>query len=359
MTNLFRCGWALLGCVLAGCSGAPAPPAPQPVPQAPAPQPQPTTTSPPVAASTETPTPVVKDEAVGPELTVLAKGESPGEIALGGDWVYWTDEKAGSVSRVPKKGGKAEVIASRQSMPQAIVADTGAVYWGTMLKPRSIKARSHSGGDIRTVVADVPSGWGVSLAVADDRLFWAPNAVDAEISMVPAGGGGGKVLAKGQFMPKLAVHDGALYWLSTGTKTRGPGAVMKVSLDGGSPKVLAPNQPEPDAIAVDDSGVYWTRREEPAALMMVGVDGGKPSVVAGDLKNPMKIALDGDAVYWTEIGESIQDDAGGGRVTKKPKGEGSPVALATDLGKPTGIAVDETHVYWADRGRGTVMRIGK
>jgi sugar lactone lactonase YvrE len=115
----------------------------------------------------------------------------------------------------------------------------------------------------------------------------------------------------------------------------------------------------PFGIAVDANDVYWTVLQSlyaPVAVMRTSLDGGTPFTLVSGEGSPYAIAVGGPTVYWT----SLEDV---GAVLSVPRGGGLPTTLASGQTRPCSIAVDATSVYWADYGfvttpsSGTVMRL--
>jgi hypothetical protein len=68
------------------------------------------------------------------------------------------------------------------------------------------------------------------------------------------------VLAKNlRFPVSLKVDGDWLYWTNAGSVTEQhmDGSVMKVAVAGGTPVVLAPNQPFARGLVLDDTNAYW------------------------------------------------------------------------------------------------------
>jgi hypothetical protein len=84
--------------------------------------------------------------------------------------VYWTDDKTGSVTTVPKHGGEVITLASDLNLPSGIVVDSTNVYW-------------IGGGGVQTVPIDGGSpvtlatlAGGVGIAVDDTSLYWTTSS---------------------------------------------------------------------------------------------------------------------------------------------------------------------------------------
>lgn len=73
----------------------------------------------------------------------------------------------------------------------------------------------------------------------------------------------------------------------------------------------------------------------------------EPTPVAPDVEDPQAIALDDTHVYWTTAGGAVQ---------RAPKAGGPVQTIAEDQESPTTIIVDEKRAYWLNSGTGAVMR---
>jgi sugar lactone lactonase YvrE len=67
---------------------------------------------------------------MGGDVTDLAADQAgPQGVAVDGDHVYWANNEAGTICRVPKAGGEIVVIATGQSRPVKVAVDDEGVYW--------------------------------------------------------------------------------------------------------------------------------------------------------------------------------------------------------------------------------------
>ncbi len=178
------------------------------------------------------------------------------------------------------------------------------------------------------------------------------------------------VLASNQVDPSaIAVDSTSVYWTNLGPLGGGkaairlPGSVMKVPIEGGAPIELAANQPWPGAITVDATNVYWTTGTgPPPPLTDGGAEGGAVSrvplgggtaVTLVTAPLPGGIAVDANNLYWTNRalpGDDPYADNADGTVTQTPLDGGTSVTLATGQNWPTAIAADATNVYWTNAG---------
>jgi hypothetical protein len=91
-------------------------------------------------------------------------------------------------------------------------------------------------------------------------VYYVTNSIGGNsVARVPIGGGNPTVLATGRIGSLVAVAiDGQnVYWLE-GEGTIQQGAVAALPKTGGRVVVLASGLSDPTAIAVDDTGIYFT-----------------------------------------------------------------------------------------------------
>jgi hypothetical protein len=149
--------------------------------------------------------------------------------------------------------------------------------------------------------------------------------------------------AEGGFVTTLTVDTTSVYW-TTVTSTLTGIDVMKASLCGGTATTLASGQSmNPSLLAVGSTDVYWVTLEGgadgPGQVMQVPLEGGTPTALATKVL-PTALALDAANLYWT--------DEATGTVMKVPLAGGTPVPLVGSgtSGGFGSVAVDATDAYW-------------
>jgi hypothetical protein len=162
----------------------------------------------------------------------------------------------------------------------------------------------------------------------------------------------------------LAVDNTNVYWTDIND-----GWVMSCAKAGcDNATVLADGQDGPYGIAVDATNIYWTNFNGGQVLECpIGGCGGVPTVLASGQTDPTFIVSDGTNVYWANSGtigcgewngcSGPMVSSAGGQVVRCAVGgcAGVPTVLALDSNDPSGIAVDDTNVYWADFISGNVL----
>jgi hypothetical protein len=140
----------------------------------------------------------------------------------------------GSIDSIPVGGGTVQTLASGRSDPFAIARSGSSVYWTEVNS-----TRAPDGGPVFGNVMDVPIGGGTPAT-----LFAAPPHEVA--SIIPLA---------------VAADDASVYFTNSNDPEASPantGSVVKVPVLGGAPVTLAVGQQFPNAIAVDDTSVYWS-----------------------------------------------------------------------------------------------------
>jgi hypothetical protein len=260
-------------------------------------------------------------------------------------------ELGGSASCGDAGDGKPVVIASGQPNPNAIAVDSTSIYWtnsGSSTAGGDVMSAPLCGGTPVTIAPPVMLGptteANPSALVANaSSVFWIVTNGNGYILSAPIGGGSTSTLATDQYAPfALAIDASNVYWLEDGSIDGGSGAVVKVSLTGGTPTTLA--RPEfPSDIAVDTDNVYFSANN---GVFSVPIAGGATTTIAGLTDGADGIAVDAANVYWT-----IYNQRSSSLIMKAPKSGGAAVTLVgTGVTNPGRIVSDGTYLYWTDAG---------
>lgn len=216
--------WVVLTCALAGCGGAP---------------------------------------------TIVASGSGslfPEGLAVDGTTVYWTTSASGTVMKCAKGGcsNSPTTLASGQTSPYGIVVDSTSVYWinwgsqnGSVMKCPLVGC-----GGNPTILASGPTS--NHIAVNGTDVFWASD--DGSVLKCAKGGCGGTPTtvnapsdggAPGT-LGAVALDSTSVYW--SGLQGSSGGSLMKCPLAGcvGAPTVLKAGNCGTQALAVDDTSVYFS-----------------------------------------------------------------------------------------------------
>jgi hypothetical protein len=186
----------------------------------------------------------------------------PEGMAFDGANVYMARPKAGRVQSVSQDDfSRKDVFTDEDTTEDARVT----APWGVAVDEKSVYCTDDSGrvlsydkGDKskRTLVDDDPGAeQPMPIAVDDENVYWITNHRLLRHAKVYSPASTGVVLAAQIVEPGgLTVRDGHVYFTDTNA-----GTVMSVRSDGCDGAVaIATGQSAPTAIAVDDSGVYWT-----------------------------------------------------------------------------------------------------
>jgi hypothetical protein len=146
----------------------------------------------------------------------------------------------------------------------------------------------------------------------------------------------------------IAVDATSVYWIGGASGAD----VMSVPKNGGTPKVLATNQPAPtstwgQALVVDSANVYWILG---ASILKVPLHGGASPVTLASGERPDSLAVDATTVYWSDEGYTRL-----GNVMSLPSSGGQATTLVSGrIRTQPGIAVDAANVYFIDPGYNSV-----
>jgi hypothetical protein len=190
----------------------------------------------------------------GLQRTLANKQAKPGRIALDFVYLYVCNRDAeGSVVKIPKSGGAAEVLADKLPEPQAIALDETTVFFGTSngqlwRVPKAGRSAAVRLDNDTSVVTDV--------AVDDGAVYWISNFGPAvKVFKMPKSGGERVELAafEGE-SPRLALLGKSAY---ASYEHDGKVLIEKIDLDGKEkPKSFGGAHGNSGGIGLDASHVF-------------------------------------------------------------------------------------------------------
>jgi hypothetical protein len=259
----------------------------------------------------------------------------------------------GSVSRVPKAGGAATVLATGQASPTGVAVDAAWVYWaswGVTSVPGSLMKAPKGGGAPVVLAGDLAAPYRVALD--GDFLYWtslghAPDFQDGavmRISLVDPDAAP-ELLASVTGRPtSLCAAPDALYFTVFGSGQAADGSLQKVGkgpAPGDPAVVLAGGLAPPSALLCTPESIYLATS---STILSFPMAGGDPVPIVSDMTAPARsIVSDGASLFWATSSNAAQTletaafDGSGWR------------RLAAGQTAVTDVAVDAKNVYWARR----------
>lgn len=300
-----------------------------------------------------------------PECIVLAEGLLGGRgIAIDPTHVYFTDQAAGTLSRVPKGGGDVEIIMPQLEAPYDVAVGGAWVYW-TEYAAAGTVARTPSAGGVVEVfddAADHPR----SLAVGGTHVYWTTfgTATGGAWRAALSGGGRQQLLSAGAGISDIVIdatnvyvtsHDpdpmaGGATFIEPPPDMPAVGAIVSVPLAGDPggtmTQILASGLAQPWGLAMSGDALFWANGDgsngnHPNSVQSMQPAGSPATPIAAAQTAPWGVAADATAVYWTDSQE----------VKSASHAGGTPTVLATLQNNARSIAVDDTSVYWITQER--------
>jgi hypothetical protein len=274
-------------------------------------------------------------------LTLAAGLPGPAYLAADGTNVYFANFNGGvngSVMAVPVSGGMPTTLAAGQTQIGNIAVDSTSIYWldATVYGgPGEVMKLPLAGGMPTTLYSGAVTASGIALDATSVYFF-----ADSHLFKLPLAGGTAFMLGTDTSHPQdLALSGGYAYWL--GVASDNTGTMAQVPLGGGtSGSLVLSGLNNPQAMAADSTGIYWTDYGDGYVLKVAVLPTGPALTrIAGDQKGPYSIAVDATNAYWTNLVE--------GSVMYAPITGGIPATLVANAGA-TRLAIDTTSVYWAD-----------
>ena len=288
---------------------------------------------------------------------VMAQGQSsPGEIAIDGTQIYWTNYGSGTVMRVSKDGKTTVTVGDNQASAWGVAVFGNNVYWANGASTGSAWKGSADGSSAPvSLYSSTGSMRGVA---ADADYLFIAHYQSNQVVRVDLADTSKKASYPAQKPNDLALDADAAYWSNE------EGSLVKLSrtaVSGTMPQELLGGLSRPRGVAVDENNVYVVAAgnvgASDGALYRVPKNGGAAVALASALRNPRELAIDKTHVYFTSYGDGTVQ-----RMSKDAIAGGTREVIATAQQFPIGIAVDDRYIFWinfAIGSQGTVVRVIK
>jgi hypothetical protein len=219
------------------------------------------------------------------------------DVAVDASGIFWT--QPGELKSAPLGGGTLTSLL-QGSLPLRLGLDANDVYFTTdandTANPNRIARIPKNGGKAEVIASAVRTA---GIAVAANGVYFADrnNATnEGIISFVPSAGGPSTVLATQQGFPSLLANDARqVYWLD-----EWPPDVKALDGMGGAPTTLyaaSAGASTPKGIYLDATDVYFTD-DITGNVMRVAKDGGPVTTLAQGPPGASGIVVDAEQVYW-------------------------------------------------------------
>ncbi len=304
-----------------------------------------------------------------PAVLVSNLMNSPCSIAADANYVYWTDNTAHELKKVPINGGVPSTLAKSEGDLCRLVVDSKYAYWvDAKIGKHELRKLSLNDGAITTLATGFEISYfavGAGTIVFTSCIgcvYSSTGHVGYNLINVPIEDGAPTVLysafSEEAYPTGVTINDTNVYWSHGrfppnicqyyGVSPESPlgGTILKLPLDGGTPTPLASAGRQPFGIFADDTNVYWADCIAndclTISMMSVPIAGGTPKTLVASEVPPSGIAAEGGYIYWTR----------NGTIMRVPRGGGAQEALVT-MQYLGAFAVDATNLYWVDLGDGT------
>jgi hypothetical protein len=273
--------------------------------------------------------------AIGKCIVTLATASTSAgsELALAvhGSDVFYAQQTAGTISRVPTAGGTPTTIVTGQTQPHSLVADSTSVYWAVNGTNAIWKAQ-HDGGAPTKVTS---SGQVVDLAIDSTTVYYTTGF--GYVMSAPLTGGTSKTVSQTNgvnYAGHVAVDSTKVYFSDQGV------SIYSAPIDGGTgtPIIASSGIPQ-SGLAITPGELYWGTG---SLTQHAPLDGG---LAVTRVPTPLYgIAFDGaDLFGYTPTGSIVKIALAGGSFaqTLSYRATNNSYDIAT-------IAVDQTSVYWTE-----------
>jgi hypothetical protein len=217
-------------------------------------------------------------------------------VALDAERVYWTSYLEGTVSAVPLRGGKVELLVSELVRPFGIGVDPASVYFSTRRAGRRALMKVAKTGGPSTLLVEDQRGVH-SLRVDGGSVFWTTEDGVAKVS---TSGGGVRVLARERSRPTaIDVSAGYVYYAVAG-------GIERVPANGGAVEPLTRIASRVVVLVVDQDTVYAATGGPQGAVLHIPARGGAVVPMGPLPAGASGLALGAEKVFVTTEGTSGQ-----------------------------------------------------
>src|SRR5579864_4968664 len=264
--------------------------------------------------------------------------------APAGAFIYWSTGKFGTIGRANLDGTDVrEAFLKDVLNPQGLAFGGGqTILWA---KPGTRPAGFGPGGGIGRGQLD---GRGAS------HNFIGSGEIVFSIQPTAHGGCPCHVVYNHSLSTGVAVDIAHVYWTERHFEVKrhphAGGDIGRADLDGGHAQYdFIPTGPDPTALAVDSTHIYWVNANNGTIGRATSIGGGVNQRFITGAVHPTGLALgvNGAYIYWSSRAGSI------GRANLD--GSGVDNSFITGAIHPRSVAVDATHIYWVNA-NGTIGR---
>lgn len=295
-----------------------------------------------------------------PQVVVSAVNDPRG-ITTDGELVYWTTGD-GAVQRAPKSGGPVETLAEQQESPGAIAVDSTSVYWVNEESGRVMHMAKDGQGKAKSLLTSTGL---LGLAMDGQDLYLSKKLKKGDITRIGTNGGGPKTIAKNQPQPTWIALLGTddVVWSGEseadddanedgepdGNEGMTGAYVRVASRDGGPATSLAFAEGQIVGLVAAGDMAVWA--DATSLRLRASAPGLDMPITLAEGQDVRGLAADGDEVFWTSAGGTVKRISTAG---------GAPRVIAADIPGAGAAAVDGTHVYFTRSGAtGTIYRVAR